>query len=169
MGSLTSKFQSDIAEAKRQMAGPQKKADTESEIEKEADEALKDPERAQKLKQDAEKAELDIESGGAIPMSFLQEESDTDDAADIGEDDEFGDDEDSFALMGGSTADVEKAINAQISQKVNLQLGSIPDVSAQDGDALNRFEQDKQEAAKFLAAKPEDKPEDKAKANADIQ
>merc|ERR1711939_1144111 len=56
MGSLTSKFQSDIAEAKRQMAGPQKKADTESEIEKEADEALKDPESAQKLKQDAEKA-----------------------------------------------------------------------------------------------------------------
>jgi len=167
---LTSKFQEDIAEAKRRLAGPQKKVETESEIEKEADKALKDPQNAQKLKEEAEKAELDMESGVAIPMNFLQEDIHTDDEADIGDSDDIGDDngfpdEDSqFALMGGSPEDVEKAINAQITQKVNLQLGSIP-VDSEDGASLKQFEEDKAEAQKFV----ESKPEDKEKASADIQ
>jgi len=144
---ITDKFQRDADEAKKIIAGPKKKATTESEIEREADEALKDPSNAKKLKQDAEKAEVDLESGFIpTPVEFIDEGSDQDD--DLGEDD----DDSQFALLGGSEADVAKAITAQITQKVNLQLGNMPD-SSEDTAALQTFEEDKAEAEKFLAMK----------------
>merc|ERR1712070_1351274 len=94
-------------------------------IEHQADEALKDPQVAAQLKKNAEKAEVDLESAlPSSPLEFFQEDSGSDE---LGEDDE---DEDGagagMQLMSGSQADVEKAINAQITEQVNQQIGSIP-------------------------------------------
>lgn len=172
---LTAKFDMDIKQAKVAMAGPEKKVTTESKIEQEADEALKDPKSADKLRKEAAQAEMDMASGIGIitPTAFIQEGASKDtDTEDIGEsDDDFeGDDEDEddgMALMGGSDADVAKAINAQISQSVNSQLGSIPSV-AEDGAALQKFEEDKMDAAKFLEEKSKAK-QDKKDANEEIK
>jgi len=159
---LTSKFEDDVKEAKARLAGPKKQVSSESEIEKEADEALKDPAKAKELKAEAEKAELDLESGAAGVSSFIQEDTNSNDD----DDDDLGDDDDDerLALLGGSDEDVSNAINAAITQKVNLQLGSIP-TDVGDSDTLNKFEEDKVEAQKFLASKPENKE----KASAEIQ
>merc|ERR1719421_664895 len=56
---LTAKFQKDIKEAQARLATPKKKVSMESEIEQEADKALKDPTKAKALRAEAEKAELD--------------------------------------------------------------------------------------------------------------
>jgi len=162
---LTAKFQKDIKEAQARLATPKKKVSMESEIEQEADKALKDPTKAKALRAEAEKAELDLETNtaGLGVASFIQESTNTDDD----EDDDLGEDDDDeqFQLMGGSDEDVSKAINDAISQKVNLQLGSIP-VNTGDDDVMKQFEEDKVEAQKFLDQKAKAK---KDKANAEIQ
>merc|ERR1711998_429644 len=153
---LTSKFEEDVKEAKAHLAAPKKQVSTESEIEKEADRALKDPKQAKELKAEAEKAELDLETNTAdivSASSFIQEDTNTDDDD---EDDLGDDDEEQFQLLGGSDDDVTKAITAAITQKVNLQLGSIP-VNTGDSDAMQKFEEDRVEAQKFLDTKPESK------------
>merc|ERR1711968_301650 len=154
---LTAKFQKDIKEAQARLATPKKKVSMESEIEQEADEALKDPTKAKALKAEAEKAELDLETNtaGLGVASFIQESTNTDD----------DDDEEQFQLMGGSDEDVSKAINDAISQKVNLQLGPIP-VNTGDDDVMKQFEEDKVEAQKFLDQRAK---AEKDKANAQIQ
>jgi len=144
--SLVNKFAADVQEAKARIAGPQKKADKESEIEHQADEALKDPEVAAQLKKNAAAAEVDIETMTVDPFELFQEDEGADD---LGEDDDEGD---GFQLMAGSDSDVEKAINAQITDQVNQQIGSIPAPSG-DADAMTKFEQDKVQAQKFLAGR----------------
>lgn len=162
---LTAKFQKDVKEAQARSAAPKKKVSMESEIEQEADKALKDPTKAKALRAEAEKAELDLETNtaGFGVASFIQESTNTDDD----EDDDLGEDDDDeqFQLLGGSDEDVSKAINDAISQKVNLQLGSIP-VNTGDGDAMKHFEEDKVEAQKFLDQKAKAK---KDKVTAEIQ
>lgn len=158
---LMQKFAADVKDAKAAIAEPQKKVDTESQIEHQADEALKDPNVAAQLKQDAAKAQVDFEGSMPVdPLSFFQE----DEADDLGEDDEAGDSQ--LQLMDGSNDDVEKAINAQITQQVNQQIGSIP---AETGDvaSMQQFEQDKIQAQKYLAAEaaaPKKSASDKIKA-----
>merc|ERR1711988_1249545 len=147
----------DIDQAKKMMAGPKKKAETESEIEKEADSALKDPANAKQLQEEAEKAELDMQPGVAVPtpLEFIQESEQGDDDTNLGEaDDDAEDDEDDdgFQLMGGSSDDVAKAINARIAQSVSQQLGSSS-TDYVDGNALQQFEKDKTEAQKFLSTR----------------
>lgn len=148
---LTQKFAADVKEAKARLAKPKKTASKESQIEHQADEALKDPQVAAQLKKDAEKAEVDLESAlPSAPLEFFQEDSGSDE---LGEDDE---DEDGagagMQLMSGSQADVEKAINAQITEQVNQQIGSIP-TNTGDADSMKKFEQDKIQAEKFLDAR----------------
>merc|ERR1719502_176304 len=131
-------------------------AHKESQIEHQADEALKDPHVAAQLKKNAEKAEVALESAlPSAPLEFFQEDSGSDD---LGEDDE---DEDGagMQLMSGSEADVEKAINAQITEQVNQQIGSIP-TNTGDADSMKTFEQDKIQAEKFLEG--QQKKHDKA-------
>lgn len=157
---LSQKFQDDIDQAKKMMASPKKKAATESEIEKEADSALKDPANAKQLQEDAEKAELDMQPGVA-PVEFIQEREDSDD---LGEADDDADEvDDQFQLMGGSTDDIEKAINARIGQQVSQQLGSSGEDYV-DGNALQKFEKDKTQAQNFLSAKVKQSAADKIKA-----
>ena len=82
------KFDMDIKQAKVAMAGPEKKVTTESKIEQEADEALKDPKSADKLRKEAAQAEMDMASGIGIitPTAFIQEGASKDtDTEDIGE------------------------------------------------------------------------------------
>merc|ERR1711988_157994 len=134
----------DIDQAKKMMAGPKKKAETESEIEKEADSALKDPANAKQLQEEAEKAELDMQPGVAVPtpLEFIQESEQGDDDTNLGEADEDAEDDeddDGFQLMGGSSDDVAKAINARIAQSVSQQLGSSS-TDYVDGNALQQFE-----------------------------
>jgi len=106
---------------------------------------------------------LETNTAGLGVASFIQESTNTDDD----EDDDLGEDDDDeqFQLLGGSDEDVSKAINDAISQKVNLQLGSIP-VNTGDNDVMKQFEEDKVEAQKFLDQKAKAK---KDKANAEIQ
>jgi len=138
---VVDKFQQDIQAAKMAIATPkQRKVSTETDLEREADEALKDPKKAKELEEESAQAEMDL----AGPMSFLEEDEDVDFT-----DDE--DDVDGLALMGGSDADVEKAIMGQITNKVNTQLGSMP-VNTGTTEDLAKFTQDKAEAAQFISS-----------------
>jgi len=56
---------------------------------------------------------------------------------------------DDMQLMGGSDADVEKAIEAAIGQKTNSELGETPE-EPQAATHLMQFEKDKAEAARMV-------------------
>jgi len=139
---VVDKFQQDVQAAKMAIATPkQREVSTETDLEREADEELKDPKKAKELLEESAQAEMDL----AGPMSFLQE--DEDDDADFTDDE---DDVDGLALMGGSDADVEKAIMGQITNKVNTQLGGMP-VNSGTTEDLEKFAKDKAEAAQFVS------------------
>jgi hypothetical protein len=145
---LTAQFEADAEKAKMAVATPkQQKVSRESEIEREADEALKDPKKARELEAMATKAELDLQTTMPDAMSFIQEGSNDDE-----DDENFTDDEDDvpgLSLMSGSDEDVEKAIMGQISQQVNTRLGSIP-VDTGSSEDFKQFTEDKEEAAQFV-------------------
>jgi len=149
---LMQKFQDDVQQAKKR-AGHATKATKpqKTKIEMEADEALADPQTAQKLKEEGEKAELDYQAMVPGAMSLLQEGPE-DGADDLGES--------SLALMGGNDNDVAKMINQQINSQVSNQLGSIPAESG-DVNVLQQFEQDKQTAEEFVLSSSSKKADTK--------
>lgn len=68
-------FQQDAQVAKMTIATPQqRKVSTETDLEREADEALKDPKKAKELEEESVQAEMDLTG----PMSFLEEDEDVD-------------------------------------------------------------------------------------------
>jgi len=126
------------------MKAPKAKKSEKLKIEQEANAALDNPAAKKELKKLAAKAELDI-SSVVIPDSLIQK----------AEQDNLGEDDldDNLKLVSGSDADIMKQINEQIGQSVSAQLGegvSKTKADTSQPQLMNKFEQDAQEASKFL-------------------
>merc|ERR1711907_540965 len=141
---LSAQFAADVANAEKVMKAPKAKKSEKLKIEQEANAALDNPAAKKELKKLAAKAELDI-SSVVIPDSLIQK----------AEQDNLGEDDldDNLKLVSGSDADIMKQINEQIGQSVSAQLGeSVSKTKADTSQPqlMNKFEQDAQEASKFL-------------------
>merc|ERR1719502_520278 len=136
---LSAQFAADVANAEKVMKAPKAKKSEKLKIEQEANAALDNPAAKKELKKLAAKAELDI-SSVVIPDSLIQK----------AEQDNLGD---NLKLVSGSDADIMKQINEQIGQSVSAQLGegvSKTKADTSQPQLMNKFEQDAQEASKFL-------------------
>jgi len=161
---LSAQFASDVATAQKVMSGPKAKKTKQLKIDEEANAALANPKAAKELKSMAAKAELEI-SSMVIPNALIQEGKDEDD---LGEDDL----EDNLKLVSGSDADIMKEINEQIGAKVSTQLGESVSKTKSDTSKpglMNKFEQDTQEASKFLMNKDKFAHMSKAAARAQVK
>jgi len=141
---LSAQFAADVANAEKVMKAPKAKKSEKLKIEQEANAALDNPAAKKELKKLAAKAELDI-SSVVIPDSLIQK----------AEQDNLGEDDldDNLKLVSGSDADIMKQINEQIGQSVSAQLGegvSKTKADTSQPQLMNKFEQDAQEASKFL-------------------
>merc|ERR1712224_496250 len=133
------------SEIKKNEAAPQDKLSAQFAADvANAEKVMKAPKAKKELKKLAAKAELDI-SSVVIPDSLIQKAEQDD----LGEDDL----DDNLKLVSGSDADIMKQINEQIGQSVSAQLGegvSKTKADTSQPQLMNKFEQDAQEASKFL-------------------
>lgn len=134
---LSKKFAQDIHQAEKVVKGPKVKKVQELKIDQEADAALANPNAAKELKAQAEQAERDMATS-FIPVSLIQEPDD------LGEDDLSA----NVKLTSGSESKIMKAINDQIGEQVSAKLGQLPNTV--EPELMQRFEQDKEDASKFL-------------------